>query len=336
MLKFDNKNVFQAPGPAGKSIQIPARCEPELDPYIALDTLEKQKNYYEAQGYVVCRNLIPEAVCDRIVQAFEQEIKPYDGYIYRQTSSFPEKHQLSENGYILNSIKHIQDLDPKAFKQFIQTSFQGLAHENVREVIKTLLNDESVIVQSMLFEGNPATPPHSDSYYLDSSDIGRMVAVWVALEDIHPGAGRFFVYPGSHQAEMPKNEGDYEISFHHDNYLKEIRNIIEQPGMECRAPALRKGDVLFWNALTIHGSLETTCPEFSRKSLTAHFIPASKDYVLFQKVKIPLNIQVFNGQNCHCPKDPKKFSNQLQMFGLRYFPKTTDFVRKCIIRLRMK
>lgn len=336
MLHLDTGEQLQVLAPDGKTIQTPFRFQPESDPYLALNTIDKQKEYYKTQGYLVTRNLIPTDICDRIVQSFEREVKPYPGYIYRQTSSLPEKHQLSENGHILNSIKHIQDLNPKSFKRFIDTSFQGIAHENVCRIVKALLNDDSIIVQTMLFDGNPATPPHEDSYYLDSSDRGSMVAIWIALEDIHPGAGRFFVYPGSHQMSLPKNEGDYEISFHHDSYLKEIRRLIGQPDMECRAPALRKGDVLFWNSKTIHGSLTTTHPEHSRKSLTAHFIPASKDYVLFQKVTSPLNLQTFNGHFCHCPKDPSKLGNQLQMFGLQYFPKATNFLRKCIIKLRMK
>jgi phytanoyl-CoA hydroxylase len=40
------------------------------------------------------------------------------------------------------------------------------------------------------------------------------------------------------------------------------------------APALKKGDVLFWNSRTVHGSLETTDERYSRKSLTAHYLPS--------------------------------------------------------------
>lgn len=306
------------------------------DIYSELKTPAEQKRYYDEQGYLVARELIPPDVCNRIIAAFEREIKPYPGYIYRQTSSLPEKHYLSEAGHILNSIKHIQDLDSKKFPHFIQSSFEGVAHAQVMQLVKALLNDDSIIVQTMLFEGNPVTPPHADSYYLDSSKIGSMVAIWVALEDIQPGAGRFFVYPGSHKMDLPRNEGPYEMAFHHDEYLKAIKEITRQPAMECRHPALKKGDVLFWNANTIHGSLPTTTPQFSRRSLTAHFIPASHDYVLFQKVKVNLNLKTMNGVPVHCPKDPDKLANRLQMAALRHFPEATRFARQCLIRFKMK
>ena len=46
----------------------------------------------------------------------------------------------------------------------------------------------------MLFEGNPTTWPHQDTYYLDSERIGGMTAAWIAVEDIKPGAGKARIY----------------------------------------------------------------------------------------------------------------------------------------------
>ncbi len=40
------------------------------------------------------------------------------------------------------------------------------------------------------------------------------------------------------------------------------------------APAMRRGDMIVWNSRTIHGALPTRDPARSRKSLTAHFLPA--------------------------------------------------------------
>jgi ectoine hydroxylase-related dioxygenase (phytanoyl-CoA dioxygenase family) len=48
-----------------------------------------------------------------------------------------------------------------------------------------------------LVKGNPETWAHQDTYCLDAEELGRMTAAWIALEDSHPGAGRFYVYPGS-------------------------------------------------------------------------------------------------------------------------------------------
>jgi phytanoyl-CoA hydroxylase len=335
MAVVNSNEGYQTYSPDGVEIHIPIEWDHQKDIYTQLDTAAKQKQYYEDNGYVVIRNLIPQETCNGVIAAFEKEVKPHKGYIYRQTSSYPEKHVLSEHGYILNSIKHIQDMSRTVFPGFVNGSFEAITHANVCQSIKNLIDDDGIIVQTMLFEGNPSTPAHVDSYYLDSADKGRMVAIWIALEDIQPGAGRFFVYPGSHKLNLPDNAGEFEVTEHHPNYLEAIQNLLKQPGMKCHAPALKKGDVLFWNANTIHGSLQTSQPQYSRMSLTAHFIPASHDYILFQKVKVNLNLKSINHYPIHCPKDQGKLENRLQMLGLQYFPELTNQLRKCIIRFRM-
>jgi phytanoyl-CoA hydroxylase len=35
-----------------------------------------------------------------------------------------------------------------------------------------------------------------------------MTAAWIAVEDIDEGAGRFFIYPGSHRIDLEKNSGE--------------------------------------------------------------------------------------------------------------------------------
>src|SRR5262249_6961195 len=151
------------------------------------------------------------------------------------------------------------------------------------------------VVQSMYFEGNPTTWAHQDTYYLDSADIGRMTAAWIAVEDIKPGAGRFFVYPGSHKIDVARNGGDFDIAFNHDRYKQLVVDLIRRLKLRCHAPALRKGDVLFWAAKTIHGSLETRQPQHSRSSITAHMIPASTDFLQYQTRRRQLRLRVFDG-----------------------------------------
>jgi phytanoyl-CoA hydroxylase len=98
------------------------------------------------------------------------------------------------------------------------------------------------------------TWPHQDTYYLDAEEIGRMTAAWVAVEDIAPSAGPFFVYPKSHLIDMAKNGGDFDIAFHHERYKEFVKQVIGDHALVCRAPALSKGDVLFWAARTIHAA----------------------------------------------------------------------------------
>ena len=117
------------------------------------------------------------------------------------------------------------------------------------------------------------------------------------------GAGRFYVYPGSHRIDMEKNGGNFDIAFNHEQYKQLVLDVIDKFDLKCRAPALRKGDVLFWSGKTIHGSLETTTPELSRSSFTAHYIPAKTRFLQFQKRIKTLNLSTINGMQVHTAKD---------------------------------
>ena len=59
------------------------------------------------------------------------------------------------------------------------------------------------------------------------------------------------------------------------------------------APALQKGDVLFWNSRVTHGSLLTQDPTFSRKSLTAHYLPAEYQFGS-RNAEFPIRVQYKN------------------------------------------
>src|SRR2546430_17089029 len=89
-----------------------------------------------------------------------------------------------------------------------------ITHPSLHRRFEAILGEPGKIVQSMYFEGNPKTWAHQDTYYLDSMEIGGMAGAWIAVEDIHPGAGRFFVYSGSHVIEIRKNGGDFGNAFH--------------------------------------------------------------------------------------------------------------------------
>ena len=105
----------------------------------------------------------------------------------------------------------------------------------------------------------------------DSVPNGSLIAAWIALEDIREEAGRFYVMPGSHEI------GDFgakEPGVTLERWIKRVGDYVQQHRSYQFAPALRRGDVLLWNSRTVHGSLPTRDERYSRKSLTAHYIPS--------------------------------------------------------------
>jgi phytanoyl-CoA hydroxylase len=101
------------------------------------------------------------------------------------------------------------------------------------------------------------------------------------------------------------------IAEHHEVYISSVVNKIRKLNLEIRAPALQKGDVLFWNALTIHGSLDSQDPKRSRSSVTCHAIPSSRMFLQWQVRLKDLDTDNVNGTRIYRPKDLGNFRNRL-------------------------
>lgn len=326
-------NLFRIHDPTGTEIDIPTVVDQETDPYLKLQTNASRLEYYRQNGYVVVRSLIPPQLCDRVKQAFEAEVKPYKGHLYRQTSSgAAEKHNINKYGYMLNAIMNILNLNEDLFPNFQQAVTALVTHPNLYTVVSSILGESGIIVQSMYFEGNPETWAHQDTYYLDAAQAGSMTAAWIALEDIHPSAGRFFVYPRSHHINMAANSGQFDVAFNHMNYKQRVLDTINQNHLQCCAPALRKGDVLFWMSKTIHGSLETLQPKFSRSSLTTHFIPVSSELLQFQSRLKKLHLRPIGSFQVDCSKNQNQLRHQLLLNLESAFPNIFNMIKKFIIK----
>ena len=288
--------------------------------------------YYKEYGYVVVRGLVSLQALEKANGLFDEEILPSKRFIYRQATANPERHVLTPNGFMLNSLLNLQSLDPRHFGGFRRASQQVLTESGLQSVVKEFFGEPGKLVQSMYFHGNPVTWPHQDTYYLDSEHLGSMSAAWIAAEDIAPGAGRFFVYPGSHTIDMQKNGGNFDIAFHHDRYKQLIKDVIRNQGLRCRAPALATGDVLFWHSRTIHGSLPTNQPDRSRRSFTAHYIPQSHRLISWQSTFKNLEHGVFNAMHLQYPKNQAHTMNRAILFAETRFPRGFRLGKKLAVK----
>lgn len=317
--------------PIGTEISIPEQAD-ENGLTFTLSELPEACRYYEEHGYVVVRSVIDPVVCDELRSAFTGTVKRYGGHIYRQTTANPEKNKFNEFGFVMNPILNLQSLNLSEFAPLKQLAMQTFASDAIKTIHRAVFSEEVKLVQSMYFEGNAETWPHQDTYYLDSEKIGTMAGCWYALEDIDAGAGRFFVVPGSHKIDMVKNGSDFDVAFNHDRYKALIKKILTDNNLEFHAPFLAKGDVLLWNSRTIHGSLRTTRPQFSRSSLTAHYIPASHRFLQFQARIKPLKLKQYAGMAFHCPKDMDRLSSRVVMGFETTFPKTFQMTKRLAIK----
>ena len=289
-------------------------------------------DYYNANGYVVLRGLVPAGATAAARAAFAEQIKPFDGFIYRQTTARAERHKFNDLGYVVNPVLNVQSVSSRHFAEFRKATLACLTHPNVSAALTALFHEKPKIVQTMYFEGNTATWPHQDSYYLDSETLGEMCAGWLALEDIAPNAGRFFVCPTSHRIDVETNGGDFDVAYHHERYKALMVDMMRDLKLTVTAPALREGDMLFWNSKTIHGSLDSPSAHSSRQSLTAHYIPESSNFMQLQSRVLPLKLVDFGGVNVAQVKSQDVALNRWILWVEGHFPQIVYPVKKLLVK----
>jgi phytanoyl-CoA hydroxylase len=139
--------------------------------------------------------------------------------------------------------------------------------------------------QTLTFLRGSGQEGHQDSAYVAYSLPRDFAASWIALEDVTPGAGELFYYPGSHRfpefsyggfksvweaqrSGVPPEDLDRLLSGH----IRQIETQIAARNVARGQFMARRGDVLIWHADLVHGGMPVS-PDRTRKSVVTHYCP---------------------------------------------------------------
>lgn len=239
--------------------------------------------HFQEHGFAIVRGLVPDEVCDEVVGAFLSEVKPYPGPLPRQLDDRSAPHALSDDGYVTNPVVHPNRL--QAFETFRGIEVKVMRASLLVPTVAALLGQPPALLQSAYYESGTGTIGHLDIHPFVSSH--PMIGAWIALEDIGEGAGRFFVYPGSHR--LPRDErweqfrqiawavyrADVDAEGVEDATAAAIQLLdamTEEHGLTRHVPALQRGDAVLWSNDVVHGSLRPDPGGGSRHSLLMHFM----------------------------------------------------------------
>lgn len=133
---------------------------------------------------------------------------------------------------------------------------------------------------------------HQDMAVFHIYPHNYLIGAWIACEDVGEGSGPLVVYPGSHRAPFFPGFPDYpqtnlrtadpEMARCYREYVDTLAARYER--REFRA---RKGQVLLWHGMLVHGGAPITQPSSSRKSMVLHYSVRGADRA--REVEGPFN-----------------------------------------------
>lgn len=125
---------------------------------------------------------------------------------------------------------------------------------------------------------------HQDDYLNPEHVNGHYLAVWIALDDIHPDSGPFEFVPGSHKWPVMRMEKVKSFLDPHERndpnwpriaerFLDDVFEAeIEKRNAEIKVwNTAKKGDVLIWHSWLAHRGSRPKNPDLLRKSLIIHY-----------------------------------------------------------------
>ncbi|MEO1657398.1 MAG: phytanoyl-CoA dioxygenase family protein [Pseudomonadota bacterium] len=157
-------------------------------------------------------------------------------------------------------------------------SMKSLACDaRVMRLLRLAYGREPFPFQTLNFRSGSQQFPHSDTTHFHSEPAKFMCGVWLALEDVHEGAGPLVYYPGSHKLppltprvmgikSRTPDKADYAT---HNNQA--VENIISEHGFQEQFGLIKKGQALIWAANLLHGGSPVSEAERTRKSLVTHY-----------------------------------------------------------------
>jgi ectoine hydroxylase-related dioxygenase (phytanoyl-CoA dioxygenase family) len=156
------------------------------------------------------------------------------------------------------------------------------AERRLRDAVGRLLGRAARPFAAINFMRGSEQHLHQDMAVFHIFPHNHLVGAWIACEDIAPEAGPLVLHAGSHRAGMFPGFAEYPQTNlrtaddrTRDAYQAWVDDLAARyPRHEFLA---RKGEVLLWHGMLLHGGAAVARPESTRKSMVLHYTVRGAD-----------------------------------------------------------
>jgi ectoine hydroxylase-related dioxygenase (phytanoyl-CoA dioxygenase family) len=151
-------------------------------------------------------------------------------------------------------------------------------HPQLHRYASLILGEPAVATQSLYFEYGSQQALHRDSTVVPTPHFGRLVAAWIALEDIAPESGPLAYVPASQHLpffDFGTNEYTYDPSRHTpaevDRAVTFYSQELQRSGLQQHEFLAKRGQALIWHSALMHGGAMPADENRTRKSFVVHY-----------------------------------------------------------------
>lgn len=235
----------------------------------------EQRKFYEDNGYIVIRNLVPKEKLDVYRERFEQicrrEVEIPGLTIMRDVAIARSEFVPGEQA--VTKLQEFQNDD---------VLFGYCELPEIIKYVQAFTGKEVKAMHTMLINKPPDPgkktsrhPLHQDLHYFPFRPADRVVCSWTAMQKVNRENGCLVVLPGTHKGELlqhdyPEWEGGVNKMYHG------VRDF--DPNAPRVHLPMDTGDTVFFHPLLIHGSGMNKTKGF-RKSISCHYASADINYI---------------------------------------------------------
>lgn len=145
--------------------------------------------------------------------------------------------------------------------------------ERIGTIVGELLDDVPVVCNTLNMREGSQQGDHLDTLYMTPRTPDKLVATWMALEDVAPGAGPLRYWPGSNHIPNFRfsNGGMNLVPQEFGHWVDYMAEQTDRRGLERIPFRANRGDLFIWHAFLLHGGCEISEPSLTRSSLVTHF-----------------------------------------------------------------
>lgn len=151
--------------------------------------------------------------------------------------------------------------------------------KKLNKLLKFLKKRDPIPFSTINFLKGTEQPLHSDYFHFATKPHNYLVGAWIALEDINIKSGPLAIVEKSHKLPIVTNEilnqtipkNQIELKRNYTKYENYIKKLIRKKKLKTIELPIKKGQIIIWDANTLHGAFKIRNSKLTRKSMVVHY-----------------------------------------------------------------